>query len=79
MLPKEDRGPGPVQRQLGGVERQGGGRRATKAAPVPVNQVAGVAHPGVQGRPHRTEGPVGRPPLGPFQVFVPSLWERKKG
>ena len=71
MLPKEDRGPAPVEDELAGVQRHGLAQRVTLAALV--GQVAGVPHARVQARPYRTEDPVGWTPGGLLHVFVPSL------
>ena len=73
VLTEEDRGPGPVERQLRGVEGEGGGSCPAEAAAVSVDEVAGVPHPGVQAAPHRPKHPVRRPPVRPLQVLVPTL------
>lgn len=57
--------------ELRGVEGQG--KCVTLPAPALEDPVAGVAHRGVQVRPHRTEKPIGRGPRGLLQLWVPLL------
>ena len=73
MLSKEHWSPGPVERQLRPVQgqRRGG---ADKTPSVPVHQVAGVPHGGVECGPDGSKGPVWGPPFRLFYVLVPSLF-----